>query len=214
MPRSVPSLSTLLLILALLRAYGRLEPLPLRQRGVPLASRRPHLVPMVYVGLGICPHGIRGPLAKTGTHPSGQPSSNRHDGALLTPGRRDPVKHFLEHLVTGQSAPGGFDEHVTHATGALAADRATPYRRSRRVLAGGQPRVAEQRPLMSTAGPIAQLSRQGPGDHRADARDAPINLFEFRLCDGLCTQQAAYLDELARGKTPRLGQQRETHVEL
>jgi hypothetical protein len=32
-------------------AYGGLEPLPLRQRGVPLASKRQHGLPVVYVGL-------------------------------------------------------------------------------------------------------------------------------------------------------------------
>jgi len=67
-------------------------------------------------------------LAKTGAYPTGQTPSNRHHSALLAPGRRDPVEHFLEHYVTGQSAPGGFDEQVTHATGALAAHRATPHR--------------------------------------------------------------------------------------
>src|SRR4029453_4831075 len=40
--------------------------------------------------LGIRPHGIRGPLAKTGANPPGKPSSNRYNGALLAPGRRDP----------------------------------------------------------------------------------------------------------------------------
>src|SRR4030081_1749746 len=104
MPRSVQSASTILPILALPGADGGLEPLPLRQRGVPLASKRQHVLPVVYVGLGICPHGIRGPLANTGTNPTGEPSSNRHDGALLATGRRYAVKNFLEHRVTGQSA--------------------------------------------------------------------------------------------------------------
>src|SRR5262245_52134069 len=109
--------------------------------------------------LGIGPHGIGGPLAKTGANPTGQPSRHCYNGALLAPGHRDPVQNFLEHLVTGQRTPGGFDEPVTHATGALAAAMATPHRRSRRRLAGGQPRVAEQRPLIGKAGHIAQLSR-------------------------------------------------------
>ena len=201
-------------MLALPGAYGGLEPLPLRPRGVPWASKRQLVLPVMDVGLGICPHGIRGPLAKTGTHPTGEPASNRHDGALLTPGRRYPVKNFLEHLVTGKSAPGGFDEQVTHATGALATAMATPHSRPRRILARGQPRVAEERPLIGQAGHIAALSRQGPGDHRADARDAPIHVCEFRLRGGWCPQQAAYLDELARAKPPLLGQQRETHAEF
>src|SRR5467141_641032 len=53
MPRSVQSASTILPILALPGAYGGLEPLPLRQRGVPLASKRQHVLPVVYVGLGL-----------------------------------------------------------------------------------------------------------------------------------------------------------------
>ncbi len=170
--KNLPTLHTfnpILPMLALPGAYGGLEPLPLRPRGVPWASKRQLVLPVMDVGLGICPHGIRGPLAKTGTHPTGEPASNRHDGALLTPGRRYPVKNFLEHLVTGKSAPGGFDEQVTHATGALATAMATPPSRPRRILARGQPRVAEERPLIGQAGHIAALSRQGPGDHNDQA---------------------------------------------
>src|SRR6476620_477103 len=98
MPRSMPSMSPILPMLALPGAYGGLEPLPLRPRGVPWASKRQLVLPVMDVGLGICPHGIRGPLAKTGTHPTGEPASNRHDGALLTPGRRYPVKNLGTHL--------------------------------------------------------------------------------------------------------------------
>src|SRR6266849_9315137 len=192
MPRSVQSASTIVPILVLPGAYGGLEPLPLRQRGVLLASKRQYVMPVVYVGLGICPHGIRGPLAKTGTNPTGETSSDRHNGALLAPSRGDPVENLFKHLVTGQRAPSGFDEQVPDTAGALPANMATPHRGSRRILAGRQPRVAEQRPLIGKAGHVAQLSRQGPGDHRADARDAPIHFFEFRLRGGLFLQQAAY----------------------
>ena len=84
-------------------AYGGLEPLPLRQRGVPLASKRQYVMPVVYVGLGICPHGIRGPLAKTGTHPTGETSSDRHNGALLAPSRGDPVENLFQRQAVSTS---------------------------------------------------------------------------------------------------------------
>src|SRR6266851_5829537 len=197
MPRSVQSASTILPILVLPGAYGGLEPLPLRQRGVPLASKRQYVMPVVYVGLGICPHGIRGPLAKTGTNPTGETSSDRHNGALLAPSRCDPVENLFKHLVTGQRAPSGFDEQVPDTAGALPANMATPHRGSRRILAGRQPRVAEQRPLIGKAGHVAQFGREGPCDHLTDARDAPIDLFDLLLGFGLVTEQAAHLDELA-----------------
>ena len=214
MPRSVKSASAIRPILSEHGAHNGLEPLPVRQRGVTPASKRSCVWPGVCWCLGICPHGIRGPLAKTGTNPTGKPSSNRHNGALLAPGRRDPVEHLFEHPVTRQRAPGGFDEHVADTTGALAAHMAAPHRGPRRIRAGCQPRRAEQRPLIGKAGPVAQLGRSGPGDHLANARDAPIHFFDCLLRLGLVTQQAAHLDELARGKAPLLGQQRETHAEL
>src|SRR6478672_7279556 len=142
MPRSMPSMSPILPMLALPGAYGGLEPLPLRPRGVPWASKRQLVLPVMDVGLGICPHGIRGPLAKTGTNPTGETSSDRHNGALLAPSRGDPVENLLKHLVTGQRAPGGFDEQVPDTAGALPAHMATPHRGSRRIRAGRQPRVA------------------------------------------------------------------------
>ena len=165
-------------------------------------------------GLGIRPHSIRGPLAKTGAHPTGKPSSNRHNGALLAPGRRDPVEHLFEHPVTRQRAPGGFDEPGTDTTGALAAHMAAPHRGPRRILARCQPRIAAQRPLIGKACQVAQFGRSSPGDHLANARDTPIHFVDFLRRLGLVTQQAAHLDELARGKAPLLGQQRETHAEL
>src|SRR4029450_4070906 len=115
MPRSVQSAAAILPILSLHSAYGGLKPLTWTQRGMTPASQGQGVLPVVCWCLGICPHGIRGPLAKTGANPTGQPSRNRHNGALLAPGSRYPVEHFLEHLVTGKRAPGGFDEQVTHA---------------------------------------------------------------------------------------------------
>src|SRR5712691_7289635 len=193
MPRSVQSASAILPILSLQSVYGSLKPLTLT---VIPASKRQCLLPVVGWCLGIGPHGIRGPLAKTGAYPTSQTPSNCHNSALLAPGRRDPVENFLEHRVTGQSAPGSFDEQVTHATGALTASMATSHRGARRILAGRQPRITAQRPLIGKAGHITQLSRQGPGDHRADARDAPRHFFEFRLRGGLFLQQAAYLERI------------------
>src|SRR2546423_15645225 len=137
MPRSVQSASAILPILSLQSVYGSLKPLTLT---VTPASTRQYLLPVVGWCLGICPHGIRGPLAKTGAHPTGQTSSNRHNSALLAQGRRDPVENFLEHRVTGQSAPGGFGKQVTHAAGAWAANVATPPRGSRRRPAGRRAR--------------------------------------------------------------------------
>jgi hypothetical protein len=213
MPRSVPSAAAILLILALPRAYGGLKALTWTQRGLTPASQWQGVVPGVCWCLGLCPHGLRGPLAQTGAHPTGQPSRHRHHGALLAPGRRYPVDNFLEHLVTGKRAPGGCKAQGTHAPCALAAHRATPHRRSRRIRAGREPRGAAQRPRIGQACHSAQRSRQGPGDHRADARDAPRHCFACRWRGGLCTPQAASLDELARRKTPLLGQPRETHAE-
>lgn len=166
------------------------------------------------LGLGIGSYGIRGPLTKTGAHPTGQPSSNRHNGALLAPGRRDPIENLFEHSVARQRAPGGFDEQMADTTGALAANMAASHRGPRRILAGRQPRIAEQPPFISKAGHVAQLGRSGPCDHLANTRDTPIHLFDLLLGFGLVTQQAAHLDELARGKAPLFGQQRETHVEF
>jgi hypothetical protein len=167
-------------------------------------------------GWGLCirPHGIRGPLTKTGANPPGQTSSNRANGALLAPGRRDPVEDLLEHRVTGQRAPGDFDEHVTDTTGALAAKRAAPHGGPRRLLAGRQPRVAEQRPLIGKACHVAQCGREGPCGDLANPRDTPLPLFDLRLRLGLFSEQAAHLDELACGKAPLLSQQRQTRTQL
>jgi hypothetical protein len=108
--------------------YGSLEAQLLRQRGVPLASKRPHVVLLVYLVLCIGSHGICGPLAKTRAYPTGETSSDRHNGALLAPSRGDPVENLFEYRVTRQRAPGSFDEQVTDPAGALAANMATSHR--------------------------------------------------------------------------------------
>jgi len=75
------------------------------------------------------------------------------------------------------------------------------------MLAGCQPCVAKQRSFIGKARHVTQLGRQGPGDHLTNTRDAPIHLFDRCLRLRLRTEQAAYLDELTRGKAPLLGQQ-------
>ena len=184
------------------------------QRGVPLAAKRPYVMPVVYMGLGRWPHGIRGPLATTGTPPTGEPSSDRHHGVLRAPRRGAPVDHLLKHLGTGQRAPGGFDAHRPDTAGAVPAHRATPPSGARRIRAGRQPRVAAQRPLMGQAGQVAPCGREGPCDHRTEARDAPRDLCGLLLRCGLVTPQAAQVEELARGKAPLFGSQRQTHTEV
>ena len=94
---------------------------------MPLVSKRLHVVRVVYVGLRIGPHGICGALAKTGAHPTGETSSDRHNGTLLASSRGDPVENLFEHRVTRQRAPGGFDEQVTDPAGALAANMTTSH---------------------------------------------------------------------------------------
>src|SRR6516164_606429 len=159
-------------------------------------------------------HGIGGPVPKTGPYPSNQAARNRHNGALLASGRCDAVEHRLEDRVTGQCPPSRFDQHMAQATDALAAHVAPPNRCPRGVLTGCQASVAKQGPLIGTARHITQFGREGPCDDLADAWDTPIDGFERRLGFGLLPQQAAYLEQLARGKAPLVGQERETHVEL
>src|SRR5713101_9117733 len=156
MPRFVKSASAILPILSLQSVYVSLKPLTVT---VTPASKRQCLLPVVGWCLRIRPHSIRGPLTKTGANPPGQTSSNRDNGALLAPGRRYPVEYLLEHRVTGQRAPGDFDEQVTDTAGALAANMAAPHGGPRRILARRQPRVAEQRPLIGKACHVAQFGR-------------------------------------------------------
>ena len=172
-----------------------------------LVVKQPGVSRIVSEDLGIRPNGIGGPLAKTGAYATGQPSSNGHDGALFTPRRRYPVEALFEHRVTGQRTPRGFDEQLSYPTRTLTADMTTPHGGPRRMLAGCQPRGAEQRSFIRKARHVTQLSRQGPGDHLPNTRDAPIHRFDRCLRLRLRTEQAAYLDELTRGKAPLLGQQ-------
>jgi len=127
--------------LSLHGAHGGHARLPVRQPRVTPVSQRLCVVPVGCWGLRIRPHSIRGPLTKTGANPPGQMSSNRHNGALLAPGRRYPVESLFEHRVTGHRAPGDFDEQVTDTTGALAAKRTAPHGGPRRIRAGRQPRI-------------------------------------------------------------------------
>ena len=57
-------------------------------------------------------HGRGGPVTKTGAYPPDEPAGNRHNGALLTPGGRDPIEDRGECGVAGQRPPGEFDEHM------------------------------------------------------------------------------------------------------
>src|SRR5215468_764215 len=58
--------------------------------------------------------------------PPNEAARYRHNGALLAPGRRNPLEHRVENRVAGQRPPGRFDEHMAQATDALAADVAPP----------------------------------------------------------------------------------------
>ena len=158
-----------------------------------------------YRGLDIRPYGIKSPRTKTGPNPPDKTSSAGPDSAFFASGGSDPIQALLEHLVTGKPTPGSFDQQVTHATGALMTDMATPNGSPRGILAGCQSRVAEQRPLIGKAGHITQLGRKGPGDYGANARHAPLDFFNLSLCLRLLPQQMAHLDELACGKAPLLG---------
>ena len=85
-------------------ALGRLdglEPLPVRPYGVPPVLMRPCRSSAGREGLTSRAYGIGGPVPKTGTYPPNQAARNRHNGALLAPGRCDAVEHRLEGRVTG-----------------------------------------------------------------------------------------------------------------
>jgi hypothetical protein len=109
-----------------------------------LVVKQPGVSRIVGEDLGIRPNGIGGPLAKTGPYPTGQPSSNGHNGALFTPRSRYPVETLFEHRITGKRTPRGFDEQLSYPTRTLTADMTTPHGGPRRMLAGCQPCVAEQ----------------------------------------------------------------------
>lgn len=159
-------------------------------------------------------HGIQRPMTKTGAYPPNQPARNRHNGALLPPSRRNPVAYLLEGWITGQRPPRRFNQHMAQATRALTADMAPPNRCSRGVLTRCQAARAAQGSLIGKASHVAQFGGSGPCHHLADAWGAPIDFFEPLLGVGLRTQQTAQLEELARGKAPLIGQQRETCAEF
>jgi hypothetical protein len=98
-------------------------------------------------------------MPKTGAYPPNQAARNRHNGALLAPGRCDAVEHRLEDWVTRQRPPSRFDQHMAQATDALAADVAPPNRCPRGILTGRQAGVAKQSSLIGKSGHITQFGR-------------------------------------------------------
>ena len=88
-------------LLSWLGTSDGLEPLPVRPYGVPPVIMRPCRSSKVREGLTSRAHGIGGPVPKTGAYPPNQAARNRHNGALLAPGRCDAVEHRLEDRVTG-----------------------------------------------------------------------------------------------------------------
>ena len=153
------SASAILIFLSREDLYDPLASHPWRQSDAVSTPKWSCLWPVRHGCLGIRPHGIGGALAKTRAHPTGQSSSNRHNGALLAPGRRDPVAHLFEHCVARKRAPGGFDESGANTTGALAAHMAAPHGGPRRMRTRCQARVAEQRSLIGKACHVTQLGR-------------------------------------------------------
>src|SRR5262249_37766458 len=137
-----------------------------------------------------------------------------HHGALLAPGRRNPLEQRVENWVAGQRPPGRFDEYMAQATDALAADVAPPNRPPSRLLTGRQARVTEQGPLIRQASLIPRFRGQGPCPSLPKAWEPPIDFFHLLPRLGLTTQQGTHLEELACGKAPLLSQQRETGVVL
>ena len=109
-------------LLSYLRTSDGLEPLPVRPYGVSPVSIRPCRSSEGRESLTNRAYGIGGPVPKTGPYPPNQAARNRHNGALLAPGRCDAVEHRLEDRVTGQRPPGRFNQHMAQATDTLAAD--------------------------------------------------------------------------------------------
>src|SRR5215470_851064 len=141
-------------------------------------------------------------MTETGAYPPNQPARHRHNGARLPPSRRNPVEDLLEGWITGQRPPRRFDQHMAQATRALTADMAPPNRCSRGVRTRRQAGRAEQGSLIGKASHVAQFGGEAPCHHLADAWGATRDFFEPLLGLGLCTQQTAQLEELARGNTP------------
>jgi hypothetical protein len=97
-----------MLLLSLGTSDGR-EPLPVPPYGVSPVIMRPCRSSEGREGLTNRAYGIGGPVPKTGAYPPKQAARNRHNGALLAPGRCHAVEHRLQDRVTGQRSPGRFD---------------------------------------------------------------------------------------------------------
>src|ERR1041384_7322751 len=117
------------LLLSSLGMSDGLEPLPVWPDGVSPVLMRPYRLSEGRAGLTNRAYGIGGPVPKTGAYPPTQAARHRHNGALLAPGRRNPLEHRVEDRIAGQRPPGRFDEYMAQATDALAADVAPPHRR-------------------------------------------------------------------------------------
>jgi hypothetical protein len=98
-----------LVLLSWLRTSDGLEPLPVWPYGVPPVIMRPCRSSEVREGLPCCTYSIGGPVPKTGAYPPNEAARDRHNGALLAPGRRNPLEHRVENRVAGQRPPGRFD---------------------------------------------------------------------------------------------------------
>src|SRR5499427_8898849 len=117
------------LLLSWLRTSEGLAPLPVWPDGVPPVTMRPCRSSKVREGLPCRADRIGGPVPTTGASPPNEAARHRHHGALLAPGRRNPLEQRVENWVAGQRPPGRFDEYMAQATDALAAAVAPPHRR-------------------------------------------------------------------------------------
>ena len=88
-------------LLSWLRTSAGLEPLPVWPDGVPPVIIRPCRSSKVRQGLPCRAYSIGGPVPKTGAYPPNQAARNRHNGALLAPGRRNPLEHRVEDRIAG-----------------------------------------------------------------------------------------------------------------
>jgi hypothetical protein len=89
------------MLLSSLGMSDGLEPLPVPPYGVSPVLMRPCRLSEGRAGLTNRAYGIGGPVPKTGAYPPNQAARNRHNGALLAPGRCDAVEHRLQDWVTG-----------------------------------------------------------------------------------------------------------------
>ena len=201
-------------LLSYLRTSAGLARLPVRPYGVSPVLTRPCRSSKGREGLTNRADGRGGPVPKTGPYPPNQAARHRPKGALLAPGRCDVVEHRVQDRVTGQRPPGRFDQPMAQATDTLAADVAPPHRCPRGVRTGRQAGGAQESPRIGKARHSTPCGRSSPCDDLADAWDTPIDGFERRLGLGLLPQQPADLQQLAGGKAPLVGQEREADVEF